>query len=468
MADFLAALVVTIALTGTFVYLLVSTDVDEIMGNWETRRCEVPIMLGAGMFKPKDDPRTRTQFGTDNFQFCMKSVIDSVLRIAMAPLYAIMGKTMGALENVESPLNFLRGMLNNSVNVFGKYFDGVYTRFKATTYVSLAIQQRILFAMSKITGMVYSLIYIGLSAKTLTDNFIAFTSQVIKVFLIILIVMIILIFFILIPVLPLILTVIGVLASQGIEVPGAGAFCIDPEATIMMEDGTRKRLGEIRLGDRLSGQQDNVVEGILRVTRDNEPCVTIDGVIMSGSHRVKCGEKWGLANTHPRAIPTESSKNPVELICLNTRKHIVPILTEHNSILYASDWEEVDSEKGRKVWIDLVNLTLNGGDSMVTHYPTSVPLVSYNTKVAHKYKGYIPICEVMHGDEIVTRNGKFTRVRGTYKGIIQVEDTIPSGFQTVFGIDWIIWSGLHGGPLLLLLPQVPHIQKTKRKIYRLT
>jgi hypothetical protein len=421
MADFLAAIVVTVTLTGAFVYLLVSTDIDEIMGNWEKKRCELPIMISAGMFKPKDDPRTGTQFGTDNFQFCMKTVVDSVLRVAMAPFYALTGKTVGALNNVEGPLNFFRGMLKNAVGVFGKYFDGLYQRYKMTNFAFLAIQQRVLSAMGKVTGMVYSILYLGLSAKTLTDNFIAFTTQVVKIFLIILIVMIVLLFFILIPVLPLILTVIGVLASQGIGVPGAGAFCIDPEAMIVMADGTCKPLGKVRVGDSLAGQK-NRVEGVLVVTRNTEPCVSIYGVVMSGSHRVYYEEKWVLANTHPNAQPiSASSSNPETLICLNTSMHTVPISTEGHGILLASDWEEVDTAKGRKIWIDLVNMTLNGGTTMVQRYPTTPPLVSPNVKVTHKTKGIVPISMITYGDEILTAEGKYTRVRGIYTGIIKTE-----------------------------------------------
>ena len=425
MADFLSAVVVTLTLTGVFVYLLVSTDVDEIMGNWDTRRCEVPVMLSGGMYKPKDDTRTRAQFSADNFQFCMKSVINSVLRAAMAPFYAITGKTIGALDSIDSPLNFFRGMLKRAVGIFSKYFDGLYTRYKATNFALLTIQQHVNSAMGKVIGMVYSFIYLGLSAKTLTDNFIGFVIETIRYFLVILIAMYVLLFFILFPVLPLILSTIAILASEGIGVPGSGAFCIDPEAKIVMADGTFKPLGKVRVGDYLAGQN-NRVEGVLVVTRDTEPCVSIDGIIMSDSHRVHYDGKWILANTHPRACPisasvSASSSNPTTLICLNTRAHAVPISTEGHGILLASDWEEVDTEKGRKVWIDLVNMSLNGGTTMVTRYPTTPPLVSRNIKVTHKTKGIVPISKITCGDEILTAEGKYTRVRGIYTGIIKTE-----------------------------------------------
>lgn len=417
----MAAVVVTLTLTGAFVYLLVSTDVNEIMGNWDKKRCEVPIMLSGGMFKPKDDPRTSAQFSADNFQFCMKSVINNVLRAAMAPFYAITGKTIGALDSIDSPLNFFRGMLKRAVGVFSKYFDGLYKRYKATNFAFLAIQQHVTFAMGKVTAMVYSVIYLGLSAKTLTDNFIGFVIETLRYFLVILIAMYALLFFILFPVLPLILTTIAILASEGIGVPGSGAFCIDPDAKIVMADGTFKPLGKVRVGDYLAGKK-NRVEGVLVVTRDTEPCVSIDGVVMSGSHRVYYEEKWVLANTHPRAQPIlASSSIPTTLICLNTSAHTVPISTEAHGILLASDWEEVDTPKGRKVWIDLVNMSLNGGTTMVTRYPTTPPLVSPNVKVTHKTKGIVPISKITCGDEILTAEGKFTRVRGIYTGIIKTE-----------------------------------------------
>ena len=58
---------------------------------------------------------------------------------------------------------------------------------------------------------------------------------------------------------------------------------------------------------------------------------------------------------------------------------------------------------------------------MVTRYPTTPPLVSPNVKVTHKTKGCIPIYKIKYGDEILTAEGKYTRVRGIYTGIIKTE-----------------------------------------------
>ena len=65
-----------------------------VMNNWTDRRCELPIIMTAMFFKPDSDPRSKGDFAKDNFDFCMKSIIEKFMTILMAPINALLGKHM--------------------------------------------------------------------------------------------------------------------------------------------------------------------------------------------------------------------------------------------------------------------------------------------------------------------------------------------------------------------------------------
>jgi len=231
------------------------------------------------------------------------------------------------------------------------------------------------------------------------------------------------------------------LASAGL----AGAFCIDPEARIQMADGSRKLLKDIKLGDRLQSMTHrdgtNVVEGILKVDSNSEPLVVLNGVLLSKSHRVYYNKTWILAHEHPEAVAT--SRILPELICLNTSEHCVPVVGL-NGYIYAGDWEEVDTEEGRRAWINWVHMKLNGGHHTVDRYPTAVPLVSPELNVKKEATGWVPIKSIQIGDSIYG-NGRYTKVKGVYSGQLRTEE-VPTNPEWISDGVWIRREGRFWSP----------------------
>lgn len=442
----LGAVVLTLALTAGLAFMIASTDIEAIKGNWDKRRCEVPIQLSGYLFKPDNDPRTPSQFASDNFSFCTKQVVNSVLQAAFAPLYAVAGQQTGTIDSLQGPLNSVRGMLANAKNTFSKYMDKQYRQFSAITVLATKTWQHLLFAMGRVQAMVLSIVYIGLSLSATVQMTLQFILKVIAIFIGILAAMIILLFFILFPFMPMILSMIVVLTSMGLASAGmAGAFCIDPEAQIQMADGTIKPLKNIQLGDKLQSlthrNGTNVVEGILRTDATSEPLVIINGIILSKSHRVYYNKEWILAHEHPEAVAT--SRILPELICLNTSEHCVPVIGLRG-VLYAGDWEEVDTEEGRRAWIHWVHLKLNGGHHLPSQYPTAVPLVSPELKVNKEGQGWVPIKSIKIGDSIYG-NGRFTKVKGFYSGQLCTEE-VPTNPEWISDGVWIRREGRFWSP----------------------
>ena len=439
MADYLALLVTTFTLTALFAIMIASADLEEIKNNWAARRCEVPVIIASGLFKPDGDTRTTTEFAQDNFQFCVKHIIDDVIKIAFAPLYGIVGQQMDAQATMAGPMNSVRALIAQGMKTFSSLLETQYRQYKAIFIHATKTWHHIRFAMGRVGAIVTAIVYFGISASFLVQNTMKLIMNIILIFLGIMIAMMILIWFGIIPFLGIIITTLSLLVAADVETGGwvtgggdglAGAFCIDPEAIVQLEGGVTKFLKDIKMGDILRGKN-NIVTGILRVDSSKEAIVNIDGVRMSNSHRVLLKGKWVLAKNHPRAKSVTESMP--YLICLNTTAHRVPIETEDN-VLYVGDWEEISSDLERKEWINWVHKTLNHTDTSVKRYPTTIPLCGPNIKVITSY-GYTPIHKICIGDYILSDKG-YTKVLGIYTGKLTAQDPIKSP-------DWVsdgIWA----------------------------
>jgi len=316
MAGYLALIVTTVVLTGIFGILIASADIEEIKANWAERRCEVPVVIASGLFRPSNDPRTSTEFAKDNFQFCIRHLADEVIKLAFAPLYSIVGQQVNVQSTMTGPMNSIRSMIAQGMKTFSSIFDKQYRQYKAILVQVSKTWHHIRFAMGRIGGIVTTLVYLGLTASALVQNTMKLTLNVILIFIGIMAAMILLIFFGILPFIGIIITMIVLLAQADAQTGGwvsggntsAGPFCVDPTAEIKMADGSFRQLGRLECGDILDGKTENKVTGILVVDSSKETIVSINGVRMSDSHRVLYNSDWILAKEHPEAKPSKNIK----------------------------------------------------------------------------------------------------------------------------------------------------------------
>jgi hypothetical protein len=446
MGGYATAIMTTLVLTGLFSYILIRTDIDAIKSDWANRRCEFPVMVMAGLLNPPQSGKTAMEYATDNFSFCTQKGIQDVLKLAFAPLYAVMGQQTNVMGSLAGPMNSIRASLKNTMKKFASLMDTQMRRYNLVSASILKTWNHLLFSFGRIQSIFYSIVYFGLSMNAMIQNTLDLTYRAVLVFIGIMVAMIILLFFVLFPFIPLILTTITVLVAVGVGGASgmAGAFCINPDATVILADGSKKSLRTVNLGDKLATasatESENIVTGILEADATRVPLVSIEGVLMSESHRVQNAGNWILAKEHPDAKKQPGTLLP-QLICLNTTAHEVIIETESGNSLPVGDWEEVSDDEGRKAWIDAVQLSLNQLQIPIEKYPTAPPLVSPSTLVIDKHRGLVPIASILIGDFIKGSNGLYTRVNGIYRGYFKAgkpnsPDWISDGVWVQDGQRW--------------------------------
>ena len=405
----------TLGLTVGIAYILTRSNIQQIKSQWNQRRCELPVMIMANMFKPDDDPRSSGEFAQENFAFCSRFFAKSILQTLLVPVFAIIGKQLDVTKVIEEALNLMRFMLAEAMNSFMKIIDPFYRRFMMIGYRFSFIFNKFMNAMEKINGIAVGAIYMGISLLRGVFNFKDFVIKVILIIMGILVAAIILLFFILFPVMPVIITTVAVLASVGIGVAGASAFCFPPETEVVLADGTALPICKLEVGQKL--KDGGYIEGILLTEREPDvPLYDYDGIYVSGSHVVYEDGLWKSVESTKNGIVIDSSVERLYSLRTSTR-----MMTCRNSVgkeILFRDWEEIpeDDTITDAEWDILVQKML-ANDTLTEESSAQDPLLSTDFQIQLENGSQIPLSSVRIGDTISTGQGGFTRVLGVYRGL---------------------------------------------------
>jgi hypothetical protein len=339
-------MLLTVALTAGLGYLIAQIERDKVMNNWSTRRCEVAIMTMGSYFKPKDDPRTPSQFAKDNFSFCMDSLVKSVTSQVMTPLGAVFSKQAGSASIVSQTMNAIRVILKKIYDAFMDYISEFLRKYNNVAQQVRTVTLHLKAAFGRVNAMMMSMVYIGLTMIRGMMNTIDFVFKVVLIILAIMVAIIILLWFILFPFIPLVLSVIGAIVAVAAGSMAATAasykdtFCFAPETIVIMKDGNEKPISKIELGDVLLNN--TVVDSIMKLSGKEVPLWNLNGIYVTGTHLVKKSTEdgWHPVKEDPRAIKTSYIEGYV--YCLNTSTHDIPIKASSGKTIFFRDWEELD------------------------------------------------------------------------------------------------------------------------------
>ena len=424
----------TLALTGGLAYLLTQNYRQEIMGNWVQRRCELPIMIMAGQFKPSDDPRDSSDFASDNFTFCARTMAASLFKIILAPVFLLIGKNIDALGAIDQSTNLMRTLVATLMDGFGKIMDPFYRRFVLTGRSFANSFARIMSAMERAFGIAVAMVFMGISTTRATLNAVDFVIKIVMIIFGILIGIFILLFFVLFPLTPVILSTLAVLSAVGIGVAGAGVFCFDAETEICLENGLTKPIYTLQVGERLLGN--DCVEGILLTEREaNTTLFNYKGIVVSGSHLVWEEGIWKPVESSRLALPIQHHTERLYSL-RTTSRTMTAVSKQTGATVLFRDWEEIqqndsitDAEWDALVQEMLSNTTIDSNPS--EEHPCFSPrcLVEKNGKT-------VAISTIRIGDVIRDIDSKETRVLGVYKGLTHISQAL---LDTKWHTDGVWW-----------------------------
>lgn len=341
-------IIITILLVLVISYCLIMINAQPIIDDWPNQRCKPNIIPFAGLITHPEGI-TAGDYTYQNFNYCTQNIISSISGTALEPLTFI--------TNI---LNSMADKIKNDIQSVRAMFDKVRTSFQQVSQeimgrlinITIPLQQIVISfkdLISKIQGTMTAGLFTVLGSYYTLKSLMGAIAQFIVTILIALSVMIAMfwavpftwgvaavntaIFVALaIPMSIILAFMSDVLhVKSGLKIPKVK--CFDKDTKITMNDGSTKKISEIKTGDILI--DNNEVTAFIKVETKGSEVYNLNDIIVSNSHIIYYSGKWIYVSQHPDAIKYEFYKEPY-LYCLNTSKKTIQI-----DKYTFTDWDEI-------------------------------------------------------------------------------------------------------------------------------
>ncbi len=340
--------IITIILLAFVSYSFAMVNIQPIIDDWPNQRCKPQILLAAG-FITHPDGVSPLDYTYQNFQHCIQTILTSGAGQAVSPLTFITSSLQNIAAQVQKEIQSIREMFNKirtSLQDIGKDIMGRIMN------ITIPLQEIIISfkdLISKVQGSMTAGLYTALGSYYALKSLLGAIIQLIYTTMIILAVLISLLwltpftwdaaiittvfyYLISIPFIIIMVFLANALQIQGGKTPPK-VKCFDEDTLITMNDGTKKKIIDIQVGDLL--QEGNEVTATFKLDAADTTMYHLEDITVSNSHILYYNGKWIHVSEHPDAIKYASYKKPY-LYCLNTANKRLLI----NGITF-TDWDEL-------------------------------------------------------------------------------------------------------------------------------
>jgi hypothetical protein len=345
-SSILVFVIITLVVILVCVYCYVMIRSETIKRDWVNQRCNPNVIPFAGLIN-KPDNMSATEYTSENFRYCTQTVLKNVSNAAVSPYTEILGTLTNISGDFTASMNDARGItstirknLSGATNVVVEkveaiitplkpLFDAVNTVFSKTNGLMTAF-------LHTINGLYLTMkSLIGSIAELCVDTLVIMASAVLVLWAIA-----VWVWPVAIPA-GIATALYGVLATMLVPLlifmksaaSVQTSVCFDKNTPLVMNDGNKKSIVDVQVGDVLSGT--NVVTAKLKLSAVGAKMYQLDGAIVSDSHTVLYKDKWILVSKHPDAVKIDNYVEPY-IYCLNTSSKQIFI----NNTCFA-DWDEI-------------------------------------------------------------------------------------------------------------------------------
>jgi len=341
-------IIITIILSLIVSYCLIMINAQPIIDDWPNQRCKPNIIPFAGLITHPEGV-SASDYTYQNFTYCTQNILSSITGLAMEPITFIVSVLNKMADKIKEDIQSIRAMFDKVRLMFQQVSQEIMGRIMN---FMIPLQQIIISfkdLLSKIQGTMTAGLFTLLGGYYTLKALMGAIAQFIIIILIALAVMIAVLWIvpftwgaaismtvifiaIAIPMAIILAFMIDVLHVQtSLKIPSVK--CFDKNTLITMNDGTKRKISDIVIGDILLGN--NEVTACIKVTTKGSDIYNLDDIIVSNSHIVNYNGKWIPASNHPDSIKYEMYNEPY-LYCLNTRNKTIII---DNYVF--TDWDEI-------------------------------------------------------------------------------------------------------------------------------
>ena len=355
--SFVLFIVITLVIIILISYFHTMINIQPIIDDWPNQRCKPTIIPFAGLITHPEGV-SASDYTFQNFTNCTQNILSSITGYAVEPLTYITNVLQSIANIIKEAIQAIRAMFDKIRSSMQAVAEEIMGRLMN---MMIPLQQIIISfrdLIGKIQGTMTAGLFTLLGSYFTLKALMGAIAQFIIIILIALAIMIV-IFWIIpftwgaalantvifiaiaIPLAIILAFMIDVLKVQpgGFNIPSVK--CFDKDTLISMNDGTKKKIIHIDVGDVLS--DNNIVTAKIKVVSKGSKMFLLNNVIVSDSHIVKYNNEWIPVSKHPKAFEYENYTDEF-LYCLNTTNKIIEI----NNIIF-TDWDEIYEDKLNKV-----------------------------------------------------------------------------------------------------------------------
>lgn len=457
-SSILVFVIITLVVILICVYCYVMIRSESIKRDWINQRCKPNIIPFAGLIN-KPDNMSASEYTSENFRYCTQTVLKKVSNAAVSPYTDILGTLTNMSGDFTASMNEARNMsstirdnLAGTTNVVVEKVQAIITPlqplFGAVNTVFAKTNGLMTAFMYTINGLYLTLkSLLGSIAELCVASLVTMAAAVLVLWAIaafawpvaipagVATALYALLASMLVPLLVLMKSASSVKTS----------VCFDKNTLFGMNDGDKKPIVDIQVGDVLSGS--NVVTAKLKLSASGAKMYSLNGVIVSDSHTVRYKDKWILVSDHPGAVNIEVYVEPY-IYCLNTSsKHLII-----NHTCFA-DWDEIYTKE------HIENLQEHAALNGSIHESMDSGFIG-NTEIQMQDGTMKPISEIQIGD--ILQEGE------EVYGLVEIKGDDLKQYKYNVGTNVFV----DGGPNLTMCdPNIPfvttmHIGETMRVLKR--
>jgi len=342
-------IIITILLIIVISYCFAMINAQPIIDDWANQRCKPQYIPIAG-FITHPEGVSATDYTTQNFTYCTQNILSNITGTAVQPLTFVTQTMQNIVENIKDSLNSTRAMFDKIRTFFQSIAQELMGRLMN---IMIPLQQIIISfkdLIGKIQGTMTGGLFTLLGSYYTLKSLMGAIAQFIVTLLIGLAATIAVLWAvpftwgfaavntgifvaIAIPMAIILAFMSDTMHIKALKIPKVK--CFDKNTYIVMNDGTKKRIKNIIVGDVLANN--NVVTGKIIVETEGSVMYKLDDIIVSNSHMIKHLDKWISISKHPKA--KKCAYGEPYLYCLNTSNKIILV----NDYLF-SDWDEITDE----------------------------------------------------------------------------------------------------------------------------
>jgi hypothetical protein len=341
-------IIITIILILIISYCLIMINAQPIIDDWANQRCKPNIIPFAGLITHPEGV-SASDYTSQNFNYCTQNILSSITGTALEPLTFITNLLNNMVDKIKNNIQSVRGMFDKVRTMFQEVSQEIMGR---VINITIPLQQIVISfkdLLAKIQGTMTAGLFTVLGTYYTLKSLLGAIAQFIITILIALAIIIVVLWIIpftwgaaiastvtfvaiSIPLAIMLAFMVDVLHVQtNLKIPRVK--CFDKDTEITLNDGSIKKISEIKTGDILI--DNNEVTACIKVESKGSVVYNLDDIVVSNSHIVKYMGKWIPVSKHPDAIKYAYYTEPY-LYCLNTSNKTIQIKK-----YTFTDWDEI-------------------------------------------------------------------------------------------------------------------------------